>query len=466
MLTNESTNLALISLLELPNVGRKTVNNFLQDFVHSNRIENLSDSESPNFEKVYLSLKSGERDSKIPLDIKITYDEKSKFLTEDINKFYDNKIQEKNANLKENFFFKIKKIDNEKIQFGQSINLQDIIQEQFEKFRLNYRLSKADWQNASDIAIKIYDFSEKLDINIINYFDEKYPSKLKTIPDPPPVLYYKGDVDFLSKNLSIAVVGTREPTEYGVRVSEKLGELLAYCHIPLVSGLAEGCDANAQQGCVNKNGQTVAVLAGGLDRIYPRQNENLAQQILSQKGCLLSEYPPGEKPTKFSFVDRDRLQSGLSDAIIVVETGVKGGTMHTVNFCLKQNRILGCVSHPTEYLTLPQSSGNQLLISGKKAIPIDIDYFSDGIYLPEGYDNSILNFIKKTIERKKIEKINFLEIVEQFHSFMYKQQSGPEKSPDTIETTPTIPSKKTKIGKIKKSLKEKDKSQKFLIGVE
>jgi DNA processing protein len=465
MLSTESTNLAIISLLELPNVGRKTVNNFLQNFKNSKSIENISNVQSF---KNYLLSDREKKDLKSPINesIFLKNDEKSNVIVEKIIDFHDYKIQEKNTLLKDNFEFKIN-LDNKKnVQFVKIFEIQEIFQEQFTNFGHVLKISKKDWQNASENAIKIFDFSEKLDIKIINYFDEKYPSRLKTISDPPPILYYKGNIDFLSKDLSIAVIGTREPTDYGVRAGEKLGELLAFCNIPLISGLAEGCDSNAQQGCVNNNGQTAAVLAHGLDRIYPRQNEKLAQQIISQKGCLISEYPPGVKPTKFSFVDRDRLQSGLSDAVIVVETGVKGGTMHTVNYCLKQNRILGCISHPSEYLTLPQSTGNQMLISEKKATPINIDYFSDGIYIPEEFNNSILNFIKKITEIKKIENLNFLEIVEEFHAYMYRQKSDSDNSPETIEKTQITKSKKMKTVKIKKDLKEKDKFQKPLIGVE
>lgn len=444
MTSLETTNLAILSLLELPNIGRKSVINFLSNFEKEIECEFPSNekfsstrspslftmSERSNFYEIHNNekLNNPEKINLLPMSEKST--------------FFDYRIQEKfSSEFKEKFI------------------------EQYQQFEQTIKSSEKTWLSASEKAIKIIDFSDKLDIKILNYFDEKYPSRLRSIPDPPPILYYKGDIDFLSQNLLIAAVGTREPTEYGMRVAEELGGLLANCDIPIVSGLAEGCDAYAQQGCVNNEGQTVAVLAHGLDQIYPKQNEKLSQQILSQKGCLLSEYPPNFKPTKYSFVDRDRLQSGISDAIIVVETGVKGGTMHTVNYCLKQNRILGSISHPSEYLSLPQSAGNQLLISEKKAIPIDFDYFTNGVFYPEVYSKSILKFIQAIFDTKKMNNSKFFEIIEKFHEYTFKKKLDIEKIPLIDEEIKKPMNKSKKTVKNKKQPKINDNSQKNLINI-
>jgi DNA processing protein len=415
----DSTNLTIISLLELPNIGRKTVFNYFSNFKKFQTLDFLSDEKNYSIQNL-----------KIPSIV-----ERSDSFN---NKYFDTR-----------------KIENKIVpHFVDYCVYEQFTNEFKENFLEKFKISKNDWSNAQNNAQKIFDISEALGIKIVNYFDENYPSRLRSISDPPQILYYKGDIDFLSKNLTIAVVGTREPTEYGMRAAESLGELLANCDIPVVSGLASGCDAYAQQGCVNN----------GLDHIYPKQNENLSCQILSEKGCLISEYPPGVRSTRFSFVDRDRLQSGLSDGIIVVETGVKGGTMHTVNYSLKQNRLLGCVSHPPEYLTLPQSSGNQVLISERKATPIFTEYFNDGLYNPQKYSDSILGFIKKIIEIKKIDTTNMFEIIEKFHEYMYKKKAAIEKPSPTNESSDEIKSKPI-IVKHKKQVKNKDKSQKSLIEI-
>lgn len=124
----------------------------------------------------------------------------------------------------------------------------------------------------------------------------------------------------------------------------------------VVSGLAIGCDTAAHSGCLSVHGETIAVLAHGLDRVYPAVNRELVGEILDTGGCLLSEYPPKTRPFPANFVERDELQAGLSDGVIVVETGVKGGTMHTVRFSQEQRKPLACVKHPQNSLQIRRLS--------------------------------------------------------------------------------------------------------------
>ncbi len=138
----------------------------------------------------------------------------------------------------------------------------------------------------------------------------------------------------------------------------------------VVSGLAIGCDQYGHEGCVKVHGKSVAVLPCGLDKVYPAKNKNLAQKILDNNGCLISEYPIETKVFKNFFIERDRLQSGLSDGVIVVETDIKGGTMHTVGYTLDYKRVLACYKHPDRYLNEPKTFGNQKLIKEKKAISL------------------------------------------------------------------------------------------------
>lgn len=225
---------------------------------------------------------------------------------------------------------------------------------------------------AWDRAKTLYDRANKLGIKIIGINDSLFPYRLRIIPDPPILLYAFGNVDILSANNMVSVIGTREPTEYGINSAQSISRILAEKGAIIVSGLAVGCDTAAHKGCLQGKGQTVAVLAHGLDRIYPSQNRELAKEIVNSGGALISEYPPDTEIKPKQFVERDRLQSGLSDAVIVIETDIRGGTMHTVNYCLRQERKLFCLSHPQELSTHPKSAGNRMLIAqnkGKSLLP-------------------------------------------------------------------------------------------------
>ncbi|MGG4443731.1 DNA-processing protein DprA [Brevibacillus fortis] len=221
-------------------------------------------------------------------------------------------------------------------------------------------------EKAEEILLKCV----KYEIEVLSFLNPLFPARLKLIPDPPILLYAKGNLKCLNEGLPIAVIGTREPTEYGVKMGKSISSLLASSGITIVSGLATGCDAVAHLGCLEGKGTTVAILAHGLDTIYPKENRSLANQILEENGCWLSEYPPGVRGMRNFFVERDRLQSGLSIGVIVVETDIKGGTMYTVGFCLDENKPLGCLNHPDHLLNEPKTRGNQKLIFEGKGIPI------------------------------------------------------------------------------------------------
>ena len=207
------------------------------------------------------------------------------------------------------------------------------------------------WQ-AWDQALQIIDRCEELGIRPVAVTDDTYyPDRLHSIQGKkpkPPVLYIKGSIDAVRRDsVVVAIVGTRKPTENGIKGAYEFGRFAANNHIPVVSGLAYGCDAYAHQGCLKHGGIAIAVMAHGLDMIYPPEHLALAHQIIEQNGCLVSEYPPGIKSTRWSFVDRDRLQSGLSDNVIVIQTGKYGGTHHTVRFAQEQGRKIYCL-HPHE----------------------------------------------------------------------------------------------------------------------
>ena len=181
---------------------------------------------------------------------------------------------------------------------------------------------------------------------------------------------YKGNLEKLSLASNVSVIGTREPTDYGKKIGFRIGEVLAERGINVVSGLAVGCDALGHLGALNKNGFTCAVLAHGLQEIYPKQNIELAERILAQDGLLISEYPYGMSPTKNSFVERDRIQAGLSNSTVVIETGIKGGTLHAVNATIELGRNIFCVEHPEKYKKEEKVQGNIKLIQNGVARPL------------------------------------------------------------------------------------------------
>ncbi|MDA3941836.1 MAG: DNA-processing protein DprA [Spirochaetia bacterium] len=175
------------------------------------------------------------------------------------------------------------------------------------------------------------------EVDIINFFSINYPPQLREIYNPPFLLYKKGGN--LNYNFpSVAVVGTRNPSQIAYRASYNLGLEIADHDIYMVSGLALGVDRAAHAGVVKRKGNTVAVLGNGIDFIYPQRNKVLGQEIIDLGGVLLSEYPLGTPPFKYNFPARNRIISGLSQTVVVVEAPLKSGALITAGFALDQGR--------------------------------------------------------------------------------------------------------------------------------
>ncbi len=143
--------------------------------------------------------------------------------------------------------------------------------------------------------------------------------------------------------IRIAIIGTTKPTEYGKKTAYRIAERVAEAGLNVISGLARGIDTEAHKGCINAGGRTLAFLPSPIDNIYPPENRELANKIIENNGCILSEYPSGTKMSKYHFIARDRLQAGFSKKIIVIETPEKDGTMHTVNFANELHRDIGVI---------------------------------------------------------------------------------------------------------------------------
>lgn len=188
-----------------------------------------------------------------------------------------------------------------------------------------------------DEAERLLEKSRKLGINAVSRFQSSFPSMLLSTvnedtgkPEIPALIWYKGDLSITSKP-ALAVIGTREPTDKGKIAGEYYAEAFASIGVNIVSGLAVGCDTAGHRGALNSTeGVTTAIMANGLDSIYPRENSGLAEKILEKGGLLLSENPIGTPANRYNLVSRDRLQAGLADATLVVQTGINGGTMHAV----------------------------------------------------------------------------------------------------------------------------------------
>lgn len=178
---------------------------------------------------------------------------------------------------------------------------------------------------------------EKHDIGVIRYDNPRYPEELERIPDPPAILFYRGDAACLRKR-SLGMVGSRAASYNGQKAARKLAADLSRYGISIVSGLACGIDAASHLGCLEGRSPTVAVTACGLDSVYPRGSEDLRDRILKEGGIILSEYAPGEKPLGWHFPIRNRIITGISRALILMEARIRSGSMTSVQHALDQGK--------------------------------------------------------------------------------------------------------------------------------
>ncbi len=174
-------------------------------------------------------------------------------------------------------------------------------------------------------------------LHILTYRDAAYPGKLKNIPDPPVVLYYKGRLPDLDAQPLIAVVGTRKASAYGLTTAKRMGYQIAKCGGIVVSGMAYGIDGMAMSGALTAGEKTVGVLGCGADVVYPLSNRALFQDV-ERYGCILSEFPPGYPPSKWTFPKRNRIISGLCNGVLVVEAPEKSGALITARLAAEQGR--------------------------------------------------------------------------------------------------------------------------------
>jgi DNA processing protein len=226
---------------------------------------------------------------------------------------------------------------------------------------------KNGWQSLLTKSQNVVSEHLKSGIRPIAVTEDEYPPLLRLIPDPPPVLYAKGNIPLLKVLDAVAVIGTRKPTTGGTKVASKVAGHLASSGFVIVSGLARGIDSAAHRAACDA-GFTIAVLANPLDKVYPAENRELAENIVEGGGTLVAELPKGEPTYRNAFVRRDRIQSGMSLAIIPVQTDVEGGTMHTVRFAEAQHRLLFCPKPLPEESERKEYAGIWQLIRSNRAI--------------------------------------------------------------------------------------------------
>jgi len=235
---------------------------------------------------------------------------------------------------------------------------------------LSRALATAIKDTGLEVGRKVLETASSLGVSVLFPEDSRYPSLIATIPDPPPVLFALGDHSLLSRP-AIAIVGSRDHSSYGGEVCRALSRLVAERGIVVVSGMARGLDAVAHQAALDSGGTTIGVLGNGHGVVYPAANRRLYQQV-SQRGLLLSEFPPGERPHAGSFPRRNRLISGLARLTVIVEAAAGSGALITAGTALDQGREVMAV--PGSILSPVSVGTNRLIRDGAAPVlePTDL----------------------------------------------------------------------------------------------
>lgn len=229
------------------------------------------------------------------------------------------------------------------------------------------------WKRNIGVYLKIKESLEKNSIKICCIKDREYPSRLREIYDPPYILYYKGSLPDNSSRIS-AVVGSRKATSYGRKMAFEIGKILGEHGVTVVSGMALGADSSAHRGCLEGNGITAAVLGSGVDICTPSSNHQLMEEIIGRDGCVLSEFLPGTPGYPYNYPRRNRIISGMSENVIVIEADEKSGTSVTANMALEQGRDVFAL--PGNINSVMSRGTNRLIKEG--AVPlISVDSILD-----------------------------------------------------------------------------------------
>lgn len=266
-----------------------------------------------------------------------------------------------------------------------------------------------------DRASEVLRWCNKAGVKIVTLDDDDYPATLKDIVDRPGVLYYVGNLPDFNKELSIGVVGTREMTAYGQRCAFEIGYGLTKGGAIVVSGGALGIDCTAQKGAIAAGGTTISILGSGIDVLYPPQNKELFVKIM-QVGAVITEYPPFTPPNRYNFPVRNRLISGISKGVVVVEGDKNSGAMITAEKTKLQHRHLFSVPGP---INVFQSTGtNELIRSGAKSVTcaLDVleeylDLYRDKIQITPSKEKPNLKLLNDFDDKENNPLKSFLEMI-------------------------------------------------------
>lgn len=257
-------------------------------------------------------------------------------------------------------------------------------------------------------------FIEKYSIKSLFLTSPEYPQRLLNCFDPPTMLFYKGSAD-LNTSKIVAIVGTRNHSEYGKNFTEKMIKALARLNVVIISGLAFGIDSIAHKCSLKYKLPTVGVVAHGLDTIYPQENTNLAKQIIHDGG-LLTEFQSNTKPDKHNFPSRNRVVAGISDATIVIESGLKGGSTITANMAWDYNRDVFAV--PGRSIDTKSEGCNRLIKENKATLLDDPEQFIETM----GWNDDVRDKKKRTLQTKMF--INFKEDEKRILNFLTTTESA------------------------------------------
>lgn len=260
-----------------------------------------------------------------------------------------------------------------------------------------------------DYLKRIFDLIKKQNINIITIFDENYPEGLKYIYSKPLVLYIKGKIT-KEDDLALAMVGSRKATSYGIWATEKFVKELVKLGVTIVSGLALGIDSVAHRVALESNGRTIAVLGNGLDIVYPRKNKDLYREI-TKNGALITEYFFGVSPFAYNFPQRNRIISGLSLGVVVIEAKEKSGSLITAQHALEQGKEVFAL--PGNINSIFSKGTNKLIKDGAKPI-MDIDDIVEELYQ-----------LQEKMKQKKEENLDFSQLSKLETSVVKVLQEGP-----------------------------------------
>ncbi len=247
---------------------------------------------------------------------------------------------------------------------------------------------------------------EVIKLQIITIGDKQYPEKLRSIKNPPKKLYAKGNIDLLKTN-TISIIGSRACSENGVKLARQFSKDLVYQGITIASGMAVGIDTIVHETTLQENGKTIAVLGNGFNHIFPKENINLYKKIIESGGLVITEYPLNEEARSKNFLERNRIVSGLSIGILVVEAAYRSGTSVTAKFARQQGRKIFALPH--EVNDIHGVGTNRLIMEGAKIVTNVEDIIKEFPFLsykkPIEKEKAIIKEVRKICKNKEYNEI-------------------------------------------------------------